>query len=73
MNTTQAFSVMDQARLTAKDGYWFTGFTLVFIVIEFVVIVVYKICLCHGHKSTGSNPPAEQIVPPAPVQENKEI
>lgn len=71
MNTTKAFSVMDQARIDAKDGYWFAGFTLVYMVIEFVVIVVWCICLCKGHVSTSSNSQAQEIIPP--VQNDKEI
>ncbi len=45
---------MEQAREIAKDGYWFTGFTLVFMIVEFVVVIVYLICLFNAHKSSSS-------------------
>ena len=58
---------MDRARLIAKDGYWFTGFTLVFMIIEFVVVIGYIICLCKSHKPIPrSSSYAEPSAPPAP-------
>jgi hypothetical protein len=69
MNTTQAFAVMDRARRIAKDGYWFTGFTLVFMIIEFVVVLIYCVCLCTNHKP--SNRQSSYSVPSAPpVEQN---
>ena len=65
---------MDRARLIAKDGYWFTGFTLVFMVIEFVVIIGYIICLCKSHKpSPRSSSYAETSAPPAPSNGELEL
>ncbi len=69
MNTTQAFAVMDRARRIAKDGYWFTGFTLVFMIIEFVVVLIYCVCLCTNHKP--SNRQSSYSVPSAPPVEQK--
>jgi uncharacterized membrane protein len=43
---------MERARSIAKDGYWFTGFTLVFMIFEFVVVLIYLICLYNGHQSS---------------------
>jgi hypothetical protein len=69
MNTTQAFAVMDRARRIAKDGYWFTGFTLVFMIIEFVVVLIYCVYLCTNHKP--SNRQSSYSVPSAPpVEQN---
>ena len=72
MNTTQAAAVMDRARRIAKDGYWFTGFTLVFMIIEFVVVLIYLIYLCSNHKP--SNRQSSYSVPSAPPAEvNQEL
>ena len=65
---------MDRARLIAKDGYWFTGFTLVFMIIEFVVVIGYIICLCKSHKpSPRSSSYAEPSAPPAPSNAELEL
>ncbi len=74
MNTVQATDVMDRAKLIAKDGYWFTGFTLVFMVVEFVVVTIYSICLGSKHKPTDrSSSYAEPSVPPAPSNDELEL
>jgi uncharacterized membrane protein len=63
---------MEQARLIAKDGYWFTGFTLVFMIIEFVVVVVYLICLYNSHQSSNrSSSYAETATPSGKTKETE--
>ena len=65
---------MDRARENAKDGYWFTGFTLVFMIIEFVVVIGYIICLCKSHQpSPRSSSYAEPSAPPAPSNGELEL
>jgi|LauGreDrversion4_2_1035121.scaffolds.fasta_scaffold224331_3 heme/copper-type cytochrome/quinol oxidase subunit 2 len=74
MNTTQAAAVMNRARLIAKDGYWFTGFTLVFMIIEFVVVLIYVIYLCSNHKPTSRKSDyAEPSAPSAPQNAELEL
>jgi len=55
---------MEQSRTISKQGYWFTGFTLVFMIIELVVILVFKVFLCHNHHQSRASsyaaPPVSQ-------------
>ena len=65
---------MDRAKGIAKDGYWFTGFTLVFIIVEFIVIIGYIIYLCKGHiPIPRSSSYAESSAPPAPSNGELEL
>jgi len=53
---------MDRAKGIAKNGCWFTGFTLVFMIVEFIVIIGYIIYLRNPRSSSY----AESSAPPAP-------
>jgi heme/copper-type cytochrome/quinol oxidase subunit 2 len=72
MNTTQAISVMERARRIAKDGYWFTGFTLVFMIVEFVVVIIYLVYLC-SNRQPGNRQSSYSVPSAPPADQNQEL